>query len=284
MCPPHDHATPPLDQPVGSSGQRRLASCEQDSATLTDSADQHDPYHETVIGESATPVIVSFPLRGDGWVAITSPADRIPSHGTDLLGQRYAFDFLRTDGRRGGHYHRAGWARTLLVGVPTRECYAWGAPVLAPFDGEVVRTVDGIAERGRVHPLREAVLVLKNALTFTPARLPAIMGNHVVMRRGDVFAGFAHLAPGSIAVREGQQVRLGQVIGRVGHTGNSTSPHLHFQLMDAMDPLTARGVPCAFESYEVLRGDAWVVVNGGAPSRTDRIRVVGPAAGRVDAA
>jgi murein DD-endopeptidase MepM/ murein hydrolase activator NlpD len=233
----------------------------------------------SVIGESAAPIVVAFPLEGEGWVAVNSPADRIPSHGTDLLGQRYAFDFLRTDQRRGQHYHPASWARTLLVGVPTRECYAWGAPVRAPFDGEVVRAFDGVKERSRVHPLRELALVLKNALTFTPARLPAMLGNHVIVRHGDLFAGFVHLAPGSVVAREGQQVRLGEVLGRVGHTGNSTTPHLHFQLMDGVDPLTARGLPCAFESYEVSRADGWVLVNGGIPSKTERIRVIDPAPG-----
>ena len=119
--------------------------------------------------------------------------------------------------------------------------------------------------------------MLRNALTFTPARLPAVLGNHVVMRRGDVFAAFAHLAPGSVAVREGQEVRIDQVIGRVGHTGNSTSPHLHFQLMDAADPLVAQGIPCAFDSYEVLRGDdalradAWVRVEAGIPGKADLV-------------
>lgn len=191
-----------------------------------------------------------------------------------MLGQRYAFDFLKVDGRRRLHWHPASWLRTLLVGVPTRECYAWGAPVHAPLDGEVVRAVDGMAERGRVHPLRELLLVLRNALTFTPARLPAVLGNHVIVRQGDVFAAFAHLAPGSVAVQEGQEVQLGEIIGRVGHTGNSTSPHLHFQLMDAADPLTARGIACTFASYEVLRGDAWVLVTGGIPAKAERIRLI----------
>jgi murein DD-endopeptidase MepM/ murein hydrolase activator NlpD len=170
------------------------------------------------------------------------------------------------------------------VGVPTRECYAWGAPVLAPFEGEVVRAVDGIGERERVHPLRELVLVLKNALTFTPARLSAVLGNHVIMRQADLFAGFAQLAPGTVAVGEGQKVRLGEVIGRVGHTGNSTTPHLHFQLMDAPDPLTTRGVPCALESDEVSRGDAWVLVNGGIPGKAERIRAVRTAPSEAGAA
>jgi hypothetical protein len=228
--------------------------------------------------EQRNPVVVAFPLEGEDWVAVNSPADRIPSHGTDMLGQRYAFDFLRTDRRPRSHYHPAGWLGTLLIGVPTRECYAWGATVLAPFDGEVVVAVDGVSERSRVFPLRELLLALRNALTFRPDRLPAILGNHVVLRRGaldsdgDIFAAFAHLAPGSVAVRVGDAVSLGSPIGRVGHTGNSTTPHLHVQLMDAVDPLTARGVPCAFDAYEVWQDAVWVPVSEGIPGKADRIR------------
>ena len=223
--------------------------------------------------EPSNPVVVDFPLRGEGWVAVTSPADRIPSHGTNILGQRFAFDFLRTDGR--GHYHPAGWLRTVLFGVPTRECYAWGAPIHAPFDGVIVRAVDGVGERARVHPVREAFLALRNAATFDSTRLPAILGNHVIARGGGVFAAFVHLAPGSVAVTEGQDVRLGDILGRVGHTGNSTSPHLHFQLMDALDPTVANGVPCAFATYEVLRGGVWEMVHDAIPAKGDRIRHLG---------
>jgi murein DD-endopeptidase MepM/ murein hydrolase activator NlpD len=229
-----------------------------------------------VVGELANAVVVEFPLRDEGWVAVNSPADRIPSHGTDILGQRYAYDFLRADQRAGLHYHPAGWLRTLLLGVPTRECYAWGAPVHSVFDGEIVRAVDGFPERSRVHPVREAALAIWNALTFTPARLPSILGNHVIARSGDVVAAFAHLAPGSVAVREGQTVQVGEVIGRVGHTGNSTSPHLHFQLMDTSDPTVAKGVPCAFRTYEVLRGGTSHRVENGFPGRSDRIRLIDP--------
>jgi murein DD-endopeptidase MepM/ murein hydrolase activator NlpD len=189
-----------------------------------------------------------------------------------MLGQRYAYDLLKVDERKGLHDHPAGSLRGLFVGRRTQECYAWGAAIHSPFDSEIVRAVDGVAERGWIHPARELALVLKNAATFRPARLPFILGNHVIARSGDVFAGFAHLAPGSVAVTEGQTVAVGEVIGRVGHTGNSTAPHLHFQLMDSTDLMTANGVPCAFRSYEVLRDGSWITVENGIPRRADRIR------------
>jgi murein DD-endopeptidase MepM/ murein hydrolase activator NlpD len=88
------------------------------------------------------------------------------------------------------------------------------------------------------------------------------------------YALYAHLAAGSVAVTRGQQVRAGEVLGRVGHTGNSTAPHLHFQLMDSADPLQAAGVPGAFAAYLVERDGQWHRVERGIPHRRERIRSV----------
>jgi hypothetical protein len=217
-------------------------------------------------------VVVEFPLRGERWVAVNTPGDRIPSHGTDMLGQRFAYDLLQVDSRRSLRDHPAGILRRLIVGIRTRDCYAWGAEIHAPFDGEIVRASDGLEERSWIHPVRELALVLKNAFTFSPDRLPSILGNHVIMHSGEIFAGFAHLVPGSVAVETGQTVRRGDVLGRVGHTGNSTSPHLHFQLMDSPELITAKGVPCAFRAYEVSRDGGWERVENGVPRKMDRIR------------
>jgi murein DD-endopeptidase MepM/ murein hydrolase activator NlpD len=221
-------------------------------------------------------VIVDFPLRGERWVAVNTPGERIPSHGTDMLGQRFAFDLLKVDARGPGlRYHPAGILRGFFIGVRTRDCFAWGAEIHAPFDREIVAAADGVPERSWIHPLRELIVAFKNTVTFSPARLRTLLGNYVIMRRGDVFAAFAHLAPGSVAVAPGQAVRNGGVLGRVGHTGNSTAPHLHFQLMDSIDPVHARGVPCAFRTYEIMRNGSWERVENGIPRKVDRIRYVG---------
>jgi murein DD-endopeptidase MepM/ murein hydrolase activator NlpD len=222
--------------------------------------------------ELADAVVVEFPLRGEGWVAVNTPGDRIPSHGVDMLGQRYAYDLLRVDGRSRLHDHPGSSIRTWLIGRPTRDYYAWGSTIHAPFDGEVVRAVDGVPERGRIHPVREIAHVLWNGMTFRPEKLPSILGNHVIARSGDVYAAFVHLAPGSVAVTAGRRIQTGDVIGRVGHTGNSTAPHLHFQLMDSDDPMAAKGIPCAFRAYDVLRDGTWEQVRDGVPRRSDRIR------------
>jgi hypothetical protein len=226
------------------------------------------------MGELDDPVVVDLPLRGE-WAAATTPAHRIPSHGTDMLGQRYAFDFVRIDHRKGFHLHPAGTIRSYVIGGRTRECYGWGQPVHAAFEGEVVTAVDGVPERGWLHVVRELALVAKNAVTFDPAKgVARVAGNHVVLRMDGTFAFYAHLAPGSVPVKPGDGVRAGAVLGRVGHTGNSTAPHLHFQLMDSADPLEAKGVPSAFAAYEAERDGRWERVERGIPRRRERIRSV----------
>jgi hypothetical protein len=227
------------------------------------------------VGELDDPVVVELPLRGE-WSIERSPADRIPSHGTDLLGQRYAYDLVRTDHRRGLHVHPAGTLRWLLLGGRTRDCYGWGQPVHAALDGVIVQAVDGVGERQWVHPVRESWLAVKTTVRFARGGLDPIRlaGNHVIMATGATYALYAHLAPGSVAVTRGQRVRVGEVLGRVGHTGNSTAPHLHFHLMDSADPPQAGGIPCAFAAYLVERDGQWQRVERGIPHRREHIRSV----------
>ena len=68
-----------------------------------------------------TPIVVEFPLRGE-WVAYYTPAARVPSHGTDQLGQRYAYDFMRIERNPGGwKFHRASTRRYHLRRLASRR-------------------------------------------------------------------------------------------------------------------------------------------------------------------
>jgi murein DD-endopeptidase MepM/ murein hydrolase activator NlpD len=197
-----------------------------------------------------------------------------------LLGQRYAFDFVRPDHRRGLHLHPAGTVRRVLLGGRTRDYFGWGQPIHAAFGGLVVEAVDRVPERVRVHALRELAAALRKTVSFepTPGGIDRVAGNRVIVQGVEVFALFAHLAPGTMSVTVGERVDAGRVVGRVGHTGNSTAPHLHFQLMDSADPLQAKGIPCAFEAYLVQRDGGWERVEGGVPRRGERICSVPEAA------
>lgn len=67
-----------------------------------------------------------------------------------------------------------------------------------------------------------------------------------------IYAMFAHLKQGSIHVQLHQQVKSGEVLGELGDSGNTTAPHLHFQLMDGNSPLAAEGIPYVFEKFRFL--------------------------------
>ena len=54
------------------------------------------------------------------------------------------------------------------------------------------------------------------------------LGNHIKITNGDVDTVYAHCK--TIYVSEGEKITQGQSIGEVGSTGNSTGPHLHFEV------------------------------------------------------
>jgi murein DD-endopeptidase MepM/ murein hydrolase activator NlpD len=221
------------------------------------------------------PVMIGFPLRGE-WLAPNTPGKKIPSHGTNQLGERYAFDFLQVDWARTGRpFYHTSLLRYLFFGVPLDKCYCWGQEVYAPCDGEIIKTEDGYKERSMVNLFADLSVAFKNAHSFNPEKddIRTVAGNYIIMKCADhVYAAFAHLQTGSITVSAGQAVKKGDIIGKVGHSGNSTAPHLHFQLMDSSNILSANGIPCAFEQYDLYQNGEWNTVYRGVPSDKDRIR------------
>ncbi len=231
---------------------------------------------EVNLNELSDPICVDFPLRGE-WFAPNTPAKRIPSHGTDALGQRYAFDFVMANwsGKKKFFFRGSPW-RYYLLGMPLARWFGWGQNVYAPCDGKILSVKDGLKERQTVHLLVDLLIAIKNASFFDPHKhdLQTVAGNYIIMQAGEIFVALAHFQKDSICVSEGQQIQAGDLLGKVGHSGNSTAPHLHFQLMDRPDWLTAKGIPCAFKRYERFTESGWEEVLGGIPSDQDRIRML----------
>jgi len=163
----------------------------------------------------------------------------------------------------------------LILGVRLQDCFGWGQPIFSATDGIVIQAEDGWPERNPVHPIRDLITLLKNAWTFDINRavdLRSLSGNHIIVETNDGYAVYAHAQTGSVNVSRGNKVTSGQLLANVGHSGNSTAPHLHFQLMDHPDPRQAQGIPCCFREYEVFHEGVWHLVQKGIPKDTDRIR------------
>lgn len=188
------------------------------------------------------PVTVTPPVTGR-WLVANSPASRVPSHGMHAYGQSYAIDLVLDP----PDHARPRFTPLRPLARRPEEFPAFGVPVRAPVDGVVVRVHD----RERDHWSRNslpALLYLVAEGTVREFTGPnRILGNHVVVETpSGVFAALAHLRRGSVRVREGQRVTVGEHLASCGNSGNSSEPHLHFQLMDHRHPAFAAGVPFRF--------------------------------------
>ena len=228
-------------------------------------------------------IIIEFPLKGE-WSAPNTPGDKVPSHGTDSLGQRYAYDFFQTDANSKNKYkfYRSSSVRYRMFGVSINDCYCYQEPVYSPVTGEVVVVKDGVGEPGYLHPAFDFLKVVLRTISaiiqgiLIPSnkiKLHKYIGNHVIIKYKKYYLFFAHMSPGTITVKEGQSVKVGDIIGKIGHSGNSTAPHLHFHVMDSPDLLTAKGVPCAFRKYLTFKDCEWQETKNGIPVSSLRIRV-----------
>jgi len=219
------------------------------------------------------PVEVASPVRGR-WTAVNSPADQVPSHGIRAYGQTFAIDVLLPGppGTPPTVPWTGGFARP-------EEFASFGRPLHAVADGTVVRVVDG----RRDHRARTSWPALAYLMTVEGLRdyggPGAVIGNHVVVDHGDgVHSLVAHLRRGSARVMPGQRVAAGDVLGEVGSSGNTSEPHVHFQLMDRPQPLRAAGIPFRWRDARVLED---VVDGSRATSVRSEVTPGLPAAGQV---
>lgn len=187
--------------------------------------------------EVPAPVEVAPPVRGE-WIAVNSPADKVPSHGVRGSGQEYAIDVFMDSGRP----IVDGWWPAMRR--PDDGFPAFGQPVLAVADATVVHVSDGQRDHLSRNSWPGVAYLLLEGLVRSIVGTHRIFGNHVVLDLGDgVYAAYAHFKRGSIEVAAGDRVTVGQRIGLCGNSGNSSEPHLHFQLMDHPEIRRATGIP-----------------------------------------
>ena len=149
-------------------------------------------------------------------------------------------------------------------GAGTRfdDYYGYGADVLAAADGRVISTANDRPEdptaMQRPDETQEAYFArLQKEQGERLAKGPtAITGNYVMIDHGKgEYSLYAHLQPDSLRVRVGDQIKAGEVVGKLGSSGNSTEPHLHFHVCDQPDPLMCAGIPVNFSNITIQWAD-----------------------------
>jgi hypothetical protein len=184
------------------------------------------------------PVELGPPVGPGIWVADEGCCDDNTHHrrgllvvdGNEVVPQRFAIDWIALDRR-----HRA-W-----VGDPARlsSYLSYNQPLIAAADGMVVDVRDDAPNQPPPgNP--------------EPPPFEKLPGNHVTLRLAPgMFLLYAHMKPGSVRVRVGERVRRGQLLGRLGNSGNSATPHLHLQVQITRS-FAGDGLPFVFDRFQFL--------------------------------
>ncbi len=181
---------------------------------------------------------VSYCLPFNGcFVAVNGCFTKEFSHSWDIPTQRYAYDFVKLD-ENGmsfkGDYKDVG------------DYYCYGQEILSPADGTVVEVEGNWADS----------IIMGKGRFISKAK--HIAGNFIVIQHSEnEFSTLAHLKKDSFKVAVGDKVLRGQVVALCGNSGNSTEPHLHFQLQTGRSFYNSAGLPIHFQQIEVSEVDGY---------------------------
>lgn len=205
------------------------------------------------------PIVIAPPLRGTGWWNANGCCD------DPAAGHRRAILATSSGGYITPEMFAVDWARVVDGrlfngdGSKNTDYPTFGAPIYAVADGTVVSVVDNKPD---IPPLSH------NPGLTTPRDFG---GNSVFLRLGPhLFACYAHMKSGSVVVWAGERVRVGQQLGLVGNSGNSSGPHLHFGIQRQPECLSEN------EPFELNRYTQEGTVDRATTTFPD-VRVMGPA-------
>jgi hypothetical protein len=178
-----------------------------------------------------------FPVKGDVQMAFL-PLSYI--HHRAAGSQEFAMDIVGANQKDAAAFTDISRPNPMAL----TDYSIWGREVLAVGDGLVVDMGDKFPEK----PMSDPTKFVQPGYSIGVVKEMAA-GNYVVIDHlNGEYSVYCHLQEGSIRVRKGDRVNKGMVIAKVGNTGNSSAPHLHFQLTDSPNFFTANGLPMMFEN------------------------------------
>lgn len=184
---------------------------------------------------------LDYPFTGR-WRIRNSPANRVPSHGTERFASAHAIDFVPVDAAGRG---APMTLRSFLRPEAAHRFSGFGRPVLAPVSGDVMAAWGGAVDHRAYRGVPSVGYALSQGRRAA-AGWAALAGNHVMIDTGAGIIALCHLQQASVRVRPGQRVHMGEVVGACGNSGNSMEPHLHVQAIDQLDIGRATAVPVRF--------------------------------------
>ncbi|MFN2144883.1 MAG: M23 family metallopeptidase [Anaerolineales bacterium] len=188
-----------------------------------------------------------FPIRGRSTV-VGTPWNRYAGHRL-ATSQEFAFDVVDFRVSEEGGFAVSDPPESSSV----NEYFFFEREVHAVGDGQIVACGNSWpnewVKNPQINPDDRIIEQTQQLLDAGMDFVHAILGNYAIIDHlNGEYSVYAHMSENSVAVQVGDQVKQGQVIGKVGNTSNSDFPHLHFHLMDSPDFITANGLPVKFKN------------------------------------
>ena len=121
----------------------------------------------------------------------------------------------------------------------------WGREILAPAAGTVTYARNDVPDN-----LRPGAFDI-NSLAPLHDPVMAFMGNCVIIDHGNSeYSVMAHMQHGSVRVKVGERVAATQMIGKLGNSGSSFGPHLHYQLQSGPQLFQGQSLPFRFQRVD----------------------------------
>jgi hypothetical protein len=211
--------------------------------------------NEIKLMEYKSPNQYDFPLKGS-WSAFGAPT--LNSHHRWVSIQEFAYDFVKMD--KTGNTHKK-------KGDKFKHYYAYGEPIYSIGNGKVVSILNTVKEsslllNNDIESQDERMNKIKNLQNeLLKKGFEYILGNHVIIEHPNgEYSYYMHLKTGSINVQVGDSISKGQEIGKLGQSGMSSQPHLHFQLSNSPKIIESRCLPIVFNNigdneWNILYGD-----------------------------